>query len=202
MGAGSSKNGGKQDPNLLQVCDDHELSINCLELSGDGSVLATGSDDSQVRLWTTRTDSVECIGVLEGHRDHITSVTIVDNYLISSSQDKIIRKWDMTTCECVMEFVGHENTVNRVKHIGPYLISCSYDKTARIWDFQTGECIHKLVGHTNSVNSVLVLNTDGGNFVSDDMLNASTAGSKSLNGSMVGKKKNKKGGKDFIVVLP
>ena len=86
MGNGSAK--GKSDQYLSQVCDEHEGSINCMELSADASVLATGSDDGHVRLWTTKTDVVECIGVLEGHGDYITSLLLVDNYLISASADK------------------------------------------------------------------------------------------------------------------
>ena len=34
---------------LLQTCEDHEGSINCMELSEDGSVLVTGSDDAMIR---------------------------------------------------------------------------------------------------------------------------------------------------------
>lgn len=61
MGNGATKK-EKQSPYLLQSCEDHESSINCMTLSDDASVLATGSDDATIRLWSTKTETVECIG--------------------------------------------------------------------------------------------------------------------------------------------
>lgn len=61
MGNGATKD--KQSPYLLQSCEEHESSINCMALSEDGSVLATGGDDATVRMWSTKTDVVECIGL-------------------------------------------------------------------------------------------------------------------------------------------
>ena len=62
MGNGSStknKNGV-----LKETMADHEESINCMALSEDGSMLVTGSEDSTARMWSTKTDETECIGVL------------------------------------------------------------------------------------------------------------------------------------------
>ena len=154
MGKGPSKN---KSPYLAQECEDHEGSINCLEISSDGSVLATGSDDGHIRLWTTKTDMVECIGVLEGHGDYITCLVIVDNWLVSGSADKQLRKWDMSTCECVQDYVGHDSTINKVMYKDDMLFSVSYDKTARLWDFETGECLRVFTGHGNNVNSLLCI---------------------------------------------
>ncbi len=83
----------KKDENsyLLQVCEEHDGSINCMELSEDGSVLATGSDDGNIRLWSTHTPTTECIGILEGHQDYITCMIMEDNFILSSSADKTIR---------------------------------------------------------------------------------------------------------------
>lgn len=153
----------KQEKNkdyTLQTCEEHEGSINCMEISEDGSVLVTGSDDSYVRLWSTKTELIECIGVLEGHEDYITSLLIEDNFVLSSSADKTMRKWDMYSCECLIVFTGHASTVNRMVCTGDFLFSVSYDKKARCWDFDTGECIRVFTGHKNNVTSVLFIPAD------------------------------------------
>jgi WD40 repeat protein len=145
---------------VLQTCEDHEGSINCMEVSEDGSVLVTGSDDSYIRLWSTKTELIECIGVLEGHEDYITSLLIEDNFVLSSSADKTIRKWDMYSCECLIVFTGHESTVNKMVCTGDFLFSVSYDKKARCWDFDTGECVRIFSGHRNNVTSLLFIPAD------------------------------------------
>ena len=50
---------------LKETLGDHEESINCMALSDDGSILITGSEDSEARLWSTKLDDTECLGVLK-----------------------------------------------------------------------------------------------------------------------------------------
>ena len=38
----------------LDELKDHSAAINCLAVSDDGSILATGSDDNTIRLWTAK----------------------------------------------------------------------------------------------------------------------------------------------------
>ena len=154
---------------LLQACEEHDGSINCMELSEDGSVLATGSDDGNIRLWSTQTPTTECIGILEGHEDYITCMIMEDNFILSSSADKTIRKWDMSKCECVLVFTGHESTVNRIFSTGDFLFSVSYDKKARCWDFDTGECVRVFTGHKGNITSILFIpsTTENGNEILD-----------------------------------
>ena len=73
MGNGSStknKNGV-----LKETMADHEESINCMALSEDGSMLVTGSEDSTARMWSTKTEETECIGVLRYHRSRVSNLT-------------------------------------------------------------------------------------------------------------------------------
>ena len=156
MGNGATKK-DKSKIWILQTCEEHVGSINCMDLSEDGSVLATGSDDKTIRLWSTKTDNIDCIGILEGHEDYITSVLIEENYVISTSADKSIRKWDMSTCECLFILNGHTSTVNKLICTGDFIFSISYDKTARCWDIDTGECIRIFTGHKGNISSIIFI---------------------------------------------
>ena len=115
-------------------------------------------------MWSTQTEFVECIGLLEGHKDYITSLCIEGNYVFSSSADKTIRKWDMSTCECVLIFVGHESTVNKIVcGDDQFLFSVSYDKKGKMWDFETGECLNTFSGHERNVPMLLFIPSKNGN---------------------------------------
>jgi WD repeat-containing protein 86 len=115
MGSAASKRRAERNKDcLVQTCDDHESAINCMALSRDKSVLATGSDDHNIRLWSTKTTPVECLSLLIGHTDYITHIIMYENYLISASADQTMRKWDVTTGECVLIYSGHTSLINRV----------------------------------------------------------------------------------------
>jgi WD40 repeat protein len=115
MGSAASKSrAGRDGDFLIQTLDEHESAINCMALSSDGSVLATGSDDHTIRLWTTKTTPVECLSALTGHSDYITHILIDENYLVSASADRTIRKWDLTNGQCVHVYTGHTSLINRI----------------------------------------------------------------------------------------
>ena len=50
--------------NIFSIFSFFLYSINCMALSEDSSMLVTGSEDSTARMWSTKTDDTECIGVL------------------------------------------------------------------------------------------------------------------------------------------
>lgn len=121
MGTAASKGRSKNERNfLLQTLEDHESAINCMCLSDDGSVLATGSDDHNIRLWSAKTTPVECLSVLFGHMDYITCILMDENYLISGSADRTIRKWDMTNGQCIFIYSGHTSLINRLVCTGKF----------------------------------------------------------------------------------
>jgi WD40 repeat protein len=124
MGTAASKRRAERDRDyLLQTLEEHDSAINCMAISTDGSVLATGSDDHNIRLWSTRTDSVECLGVLTGHSDYITHILIDENYLVSSSADRTMRKWDLTNSQCLFVYTGHTSLINRIVCTGMFKIN-------------------------------------------------------------------------------
>lgn len=181
MGNGVAKK-DKQNSYLLQTLEEHEGSVNCMALSDDCSVLATGSDDATIRIWSTKTDQVECIGILEGHTDYVTCLLIEENFILSSSADKTIKKWELASCECLLTFKGHESTINKIICTGDYIFSVSYDKRARMWDFDTGESIKAFRGHKMNITSLLFIPSDSDNFVKKNLNSLANSKLPPLNG--------------------
>ena len=60
---------------------------------GDGSRIASGSDDKTVRVWDVATK--ECVATLEGHTDNVMAVCSLGDGLriASGSSDKTVRVW-------------------------------------------------------------------------------------------------------------
>jgi WD40 repeat protein len=72
-----------------------------IAFSVKGSTLASGSGDSNVRLWDVATG--ECLKTLQGHTKGVRSVAFSPDgrTLASGSEDETIKLWDVNTGECL-----------------------------------------------------------------------------------------------------
>jgi WD40 repeat protein len=86
------------------------------------------------------------------------AVTPDGKYVVSGSDDKTVRLWDLATGKEVRKFTGHENFVLAVAVTpdGKYVISGSADKTVRVWELATEKEVRPFRGHGDRVTSVAV----------------------------------------------
>ena len=76
-------------------------------------------------------------GVLVGHSALVTSAGFSPDgtKVVSASDDRILRLWDVATGECEQTLQGHSSRVNsaRFSPDGTKLVSASGDNTLRVW---------------------------------------------------------------------
>ena len=66
-----------------------------MSFSPDGTMLASGGEDSTVRLWDAK-EGAPIVSHLTGHSDQVSSVAFSADgqWVMSGSNDKTIRLWD------------------------------------------------------------------------------------------------------------
>ena len=94
----------------------------------------------------------------KGHTGKIISVAISsDNtFIISGSEDKTIRIWDVASGNLLNVLEGHTSRISSValSKNDQFIVSGSLDKTVRLWDRVTGESVKIFCGHSHFVSSV------------------------------------------------
>lgn len=127
----------------------HSKRITDIAFSPDGAALASGSDDSSVRLWDVN-EGKETFH-LRGHTEPIAGVVFSPDgsILASGAEDNSVRLWDVQQGQQVHCLEGHSGKVTSIAFSpdGLVLASGSADNSVRLWDVQRGQEVDRLVGH-------------------------------------------------------
>ncbi|KDR81250.1 hypothetical protein GALMADRAFT_1124665 [Galerina marginata CBS 339.88] len=85
-----------------------------------------------------------------------------DRLIVSASDDKLVRVWDVSKGEMLKVLDGHTDSVNSVAFSSDnkLIVSGSADKSVRVWDAWTGETLKVLEGHTAPIFSVTFSSDD------------------------------------------
>ncbi len=102
-----------------------------------------------------------------GHTGRVRAVvsTVDGRFIISGSQDKTLKLWEIATGKCLRTFTGHTRGIQSVAVTpdGRFVLSGGDDNTVRLWDIGSATCLRVYEGHKMSVTSVTM--TPHGQFV-------------------------------------
>ncbi len=138
----------------------------CLKISPDGKKVAcgfaynsyTGYDkDIEDICAIIILDSVEkdLWHVLKGHVSDVRDFAFVDNgaALLSCSEDKTIKLWDLDDGELIKTFYGHTDGVEHisVSPDGRHFATSSFDNTLRLWEMPFNRWLKSFDDHSSDV---------------------------------------------------
>jgi len=134
-----SKQGGEDDARTLlppvRTLKGHTHWVWSVSFSPDGSLLASGSYDSTIKLWRVADGSL--VRTLKGHTDWVNSVSFSPDgrLLASGSEDNTIKLWRVSDGSLVRTLKGHTGEVRSVSFSpdGRLLASGSGDNTIKLW---------------------------------------------------------------------
>ncbi|XP_077392583.1 E3 ubiquitin-protein ligase COP1 [Festucalex cinctus] len=122
----------------------------------DPKLLASGSDDAKVKLWSTNLNnsvaSIEakanvcCVKFSPSSRYH----------LAFGCADHCVHYYDLrNTKQPIMVFKGHRKAVSYAKFVnGEEIVSASTDSQLKLWNVNKPHCLRSFKGHINEKNFV------------------------------------------------
>ena len=121
-----------------------------LAYSGDGDLLAIGSEDGGVLIC----DAISGLPVrtLHGHRGRVYTLAFGagDSVLATGASDGTVRLWDPATGDCLRVLEGHRDGVwpMVLSPDGDLLATGDGDGVLRLWDVQAGRVRYAVPGHS------------------------------------------------------
>lgn len=125
-----------------------------VDFSSNGSLIASGSRDGTLRLWQPRVKGVASL--INAHTSaavHSVCFSCDNRFVLTSSNDKSVKMWELQTQRFHCSFAGHMHWV-RSAHFSPdsrLVLSGGDDKTVRLWDVKSGRNVHTFFDHTEYV---------------------------------------------------
>ncbi|XP_039988335.1 kinesin-like protein KIF21A isoform X3 [Xiphias gladius] len=109
---------------------------------------------------SSRSATLQCVHVAEGHSKAVLCVDCTDDLLFTGSKDRTCKVWNLVTGQEIMSLAGHPNNVVSVRYSSSlvFTVSTSYIK---VWDIRdSAKCIRTLTssGQVN-VGDVCASNT-------------------------------------------
>lgn len=144
----------KNKAECLFACKGHERAIDCIDVSPDGTRLASGSWDNLLKIWSalpynsegesssqkkmkseeplTRTPLM----TLEGHREAISAVQWIDDAtILTSSWDHTLKFWDLNMNGITKEIPGNKSFFDfNYSPLNGLVITASADKNIKLYD--------------------------------------------------------------------
>lgn len=192
----------------IAILQGHEDIIISLDVDWSGCWLASGAKDNTARLWMIdhATQSFQHYATFTGHAESIGAVSLPSSppptgsaaysnptafppaFLITGSQDKTIKRWDISKPHVSPSNTGparaaytrkaHEKDINAIS-INPQstlFASASQDRTVKIWSVEEGEAQGVLRGHHRGVWSVAFAPKDAPAVIGESGLASSSRG--------------------------
>ena len=106
-------------------------------------------------------DCGQLIRNFKQHSDLINSIQVDEksNKLISASDDKMIKIFNLATGECLKSLEEHQDWVTFILIIRNKFISASLDKTIKIWDINSYRCLKTLSNESPIFSLCLLQNS-------------------------------------------
>lgn len=152
------------NPQLVHALLGHEDSVTSVQFSPDGRLVATGSYDKTIRVWSSA--SGDLLGTIDETGSDIEAILFhpVSSVLVAGCVDGSVWVWQISgegeaTLEHMLQGHTHGAGVRTLNFLGKGsqgLLSTSEDGVAIVWNLKTGEVVHKTKSFADAILSASV----------------------------------------------
>ena len=129
-----------RDLSLVSVLRGHTRGVWSAEFSPEDRLVATGSGDATVRLWSITEGGASCVRQLQGHEASVLSLAwISGHHLVTGSSEGLIKVWWVSRQECTATLDMGETKVWCLAVDGESILAGGEGGRLQVWRDDTQE---------------------------------------------------------------
>ncbi|KAM3866164.1 telomerase protein component 1 [Diretmus argenteus] len=147
-------------PTVVSVLRGHSGGVTCLAFSPDGGELLSGGKDQALMVWNVSSSTPALSKSLpHSHRDWITGCVWTSDCVVSTSNDGMLRVWDLQAGHSLSE-IPWECPLSSVCCLGPYVMAGCAEGSLHVWKWETSTEIGHIAAHRQRIHHCCVLPPD------------------------------------------
>ncbi|CAF4147837.1 unnamed protein product, partial [Rotaria sp. Silwood2] len=116
----------------------------------EATIIFSASIDGTVKIWDVKSREYDPIQVLDDAKDSVTSISLGNNELLTSSLDQRVRIYDIRYGKLYEDYIGHNLTYINLSHDQQCFLVGTLSSQIMLFDKISGKLLQTFVDYTNN----------------------------------------------------
>ncbi|CAF3232672.1 unnamed protein product [Rotaria sp. Silwood2] len=128
----------------------HAGRVQAVCFNEEATIIFSASIDGTVKIWDVKSREYDPIQVLDDAKDSVTSISLGNNELLTSSLDQRVRIYDIRYGKLYEDYIGHNLTYINLSHDQQCFLVGTLSSQIMLFDKISGKLLQTFVDYTNN----------------------------------------------------
>lgn len=124
--------------------------VQAVRFNEEATIIFSASIDGTVKIWDVKSREFDPIQVLDDAKDSVTSLSLGNNELLTTSLDQRVRIYDIRFGKMYEDFIGHNLTYGNLSHDQQCFLLGTLSSQLMLFDKSNGKLLQTFLDYTNN----------------------------------------------------
>ncbi|CAF3689884.1 unnamed protein product [Adineta steineri] len=135
---------------IMKKYQAHAGRVQAVRFNEEASIIYSASIDGTVKIWDVKSRDYDPIQVLDDAKDSVTSISLGNNELLTTSLDQRVRIYDIRYGKLYEDYIGHNLTYINISHDQQCFLVGTLSSQMMLFDKINGKLLQTFVDYTNN----------------------------------------------------
>ncbi|CAF1443938.1 unnamed protein product [Rotaria sp. Silwood1] len=135
---------------IMKKYQAHAGRVQAVRFNEEATIIFSASIDGTVKIWDIKSREYDPIQVLDDAKDSVTSISLGNYELLTTSLDQRVRLYDIRYGKLYEDYIGHNLTYINLSHDQQCYLVGTLSSQLMLFDKINGKLLQKFVDYTNN----------------------------------------------------